>query len=134
MRSIPFPRRSRRPADVFAPSATEAPLRTPSWPGNPADDWTPLRLAPEDPNLLSGYAAGGMSAERQSRCRILEVSRVEHERALRAAADALAFEAAVAENTLIVHPDNVAAAAYLDLIRAALPVISGRALPLAVTR
>ena len=134
VRSIPFPRRHRRPVDDFAPSATVAPPRTPSWPGNPADDWTPLRLAPEDPTLLSGYAEGGMSAERQSQCRILDASRAEHERFLRAAADALAFEAAVAEATLIVHPDDVAAAAYLGLMRAALPVVSDRALPAAVTR
>jgi hypothetical protein len=134
MRSIPRPRWSRRPADDFAPSATAAPPRTPSWPGNPASDWTPLRLAPEDPTLLRDYAQAGMPAELRPSCRILKASRAEHERALRAAADALAFEAAVAENTLIVHPDDTAAAAYLDLMRAAASVVSDRVLPLAVTR
>jgi hypothetical protein len=131
---IPRIPRPARPADDFAPSATGAPPRTPSWPGNPADDYTPLLLAPEDPELLRDYGHAGLPDGPRPPCRILAASNTEHERLRRAAADALSFEAAVAENTLIVHPDDTAAAAYLDLMRAALPVVSDRALPLAVTR
>jgi hypothetical protein len=134
VKSIPWPLRSRRPADGIAPSATSAPQRTRSWPGDPADDWTPLLLAPEDPYLLRGYAQAGMPAELRPSCQILDASRAEHERARRATADALAFEAAVAENALIVHPGDTAAAAYLGVMRAAASVVSDRALPLEVTR
>lgn len=140
MKRIPRIRPGRRPADGFAPSATTAPARTPSWPGNKTDDWTPLRLAPEDPWLLREYARGALNAAEdrpQCRCRILDASRAEVERQRRTAAlaDALAFEAAAAEAELILHPHDPTAAAYLELLHAAMPVVSDRAtLPLAVTR
>lgn len=123
----------KRPSDGIPPSASPAPFKPRGQ--YAVDDWTPLLLAPEGPNLLREYAGTGMPQRPQS-CRILGASRLEHERQKRTAlAAALAFEAAVAENELILHPDDAAAAARLDLFRAALPVVDDRrALPLAVTR
>lgn len=116
--------------------------RTPSWPGpRPTgdDDYTPLNLPPEDPFLLRAFpypVDEYGTFHRQPSCLILGASRTEHERQRRTAAlaDALAYEAAVAEDTLILHPDDDTAAGYLNVMSAALSVITGRALPLAVTR
>lgn len=137
MRSISFSLKRERLNDAITPSATATQPRAASWLGRPpADDWTPLRLEPEDPNLLQDYLRAGMPSEARPACRILEASRTEQERQRRTAAlaAALDYEAAVAEATLILRPNDVTAAAYLDLMHAALPVVSDRALPLAVTR
>lgn len=140
MKSIPRILRRERPNDVIPPSAIPAPRRAPSWP-RPADsERTWWNLPPENPNLLSADpppAADYGARHRRPSCLILGASRTEHEHLRRTAAiaDALAYEVAVAENTLILHPDDLAAAAYLDLLHAALPVVCDRrALPLAVTR
>lgn len=139
MRSIPLRQRNRRPADDFAPSATSAPPRMPSWPGRPDDVYTPLSLPPENPYLLRAFpypvAADDVDGLRPP-CRILDASRTasDHQRRTAALADALAYEAAVAENVLILHPDDATAAAYLRVMRAALPVVADRALPLELAR
>lgn len=130
-----------RPNDGIPPRAARpAPYRAPGQYAT-SDQFIPLQdLPPENPFLLKAfpYAVdeyGGF--RRRPSCLILGASRTEHEhlRRLAAAADAIAFEAAVAENTLILHPDDSGAAAYLDLLHAAMPVVCDRpALPLAVTR
>lgn len=141
MKSIPRLLGRARPNDGITPPAGAVPQRVPSWPRHAAGaDYTPLNLPPENPFLLRAFPYPvdeyGTFRRRPS-CLILGASRTEHERQRRTAAlaDALAYEAAVAENTLILHPDDATAAAYLDLLHAALPVATDRpALPLEVTR
>lgn len=141
MRSISWSLKRQRPNDAIKQDASPTPHRPPSWPRPAAEDGTWWNLPPENPNLFS--AADPAPAEqygarhRRPSCLILGASRTEHERQRRTAAlaDALGFEAAVADATLILHPDDVGAAAYLDLLHAALPVVSDRrTLPLALTR
>lgn len=128
-----------RPTDDITPGASPAPDRTPGQYAR-TDVCVPLRLPAENPNLLQAYPHPvdeyGIPVRRPS-CLILGASRTEHERLRRTAAlaDALSFEAAVAENLLLLRPDDTNAAAYLDLLNAALPTVADRpVLPLAVTR
>lgn len=126
MRSISRILNHLRPNDGIAPSATPAPPRTPSWPGSSkaGDDYTPLNLPPENPHLLRAFpypAPPAWSDDTRPPCRILAASHTEQERQRRTAA--LAFERAVAENTLILRPDDATAAGYLAVLTAAQPVI-----------
>lgn len=134
MRSISRVFNRKRAADGIPPSASPAPYR-PAGQYARHPDYVPLRLAPEDPNLLRDYARGtrGLSPS----CLILGASRADHERMRRTAslADALEFEAAVAENLLILHPGDPDATACLELVRGALPTVVDHPIgPLAVTR
>ena len=140
MRSIARVLNRLRPNDGITPNgARPAPYR----PNGPytrhPDDYVPLRLPAENPNLLLAYpnpvGPDGTPRPRPA-CLILGTSRLEHEHQRRVSdtADALAFELAVAENLLILHPDDVDAAAVRDVLHAALPVVVDRvALQLAVT-
>jgi hypothetical protein len=133
MRSISRLFKTERPSDGIAPSAIPAPWRAPAQ--YASDDYTPLRLAPEDPNLLRDYARGtrGLSPS----CLILGASRADHERMRHTAslANALEFELAVAQNTLILHPGDPAAERCLELLQVALPAVTDHQItPLAVTR
>jgi len=139
MRSIAELFSRKRPADGIRPSATPAPFRPAGQYGRD-DGYVPLRLPAENPNLLLAYpnpvGPDGTPRPRPA-CLILGTSRLEHEhqRRVATAADAIAFELAVAENTLILYPDDVDAAAVRDVLHAALPVVVDRAaLQLAVTR
>ena len=134
MRSISRILGRQRPNNGITPCATPAPHR-PAAQYARGDDYTPLRLAPEDPNLLRDYAQGtrGLSPS----CLILGASRADHDRMRRTAslAHALEFELAVAENTLILHPDDQDAARLLELLQIALPTVTDHpVMPLAVTR
>lgn len=129
-----------RPNDGITPKgASPAPSR-PAGQYARHPDYVPLRLPAENPSLLLAYPnpvnADGTPRPRPA-CLILGTSRAEHEHQRRVAdtADAIRFELAVAENTLILHPDDGDAAAVLDVLHAALPVVVDRAaLQLAVTR
>lgn len=138
--SIPRILGRRRPNDGILPSASPAPYRPAGQYARHPDDYVPLRLPAENPNLLLAYPnpvdQHGIPRPRPA-CLILGASRLEHEHQRRVAnaADAIRFELAVAENTLILHPDDAGAAAVLDVLQAALPVVADRVtLPLAVTR
>jgi hypothetical protein len=122
--------RRARPIDGIAPSASRCGV----------DDYVPLNLPPENPFLLRAFPypvdEHGRFQHRPA-CLIFGASRVEHERQRRTAAlaDAIAFELAVAENTLILHPDDADAAAVRDVLCSALPAVTDRrTLPPAVTR
>lgn len=131
MRIIPRVMRRARPIDGIAPGASVAPHKPAG--RYPADGYTPLALAPEDPFLLRDYPRADMPPS----CLILGGSRAEHEHQRRTAAvaDTLGYEAAVAEAVLILHPGDATAAGYLAVLNAALPVVCDRrTLPLAMTR
>lgn len=139
MRSISRVFHRKRLTDGITPSARPA-LYRPDGPYARHPDYVPLRLPAENPNLLLAYPnpvdENGTPRPRPA-CLILGTSPAEHEHQRRVSdtADALAFELAVAENLLILHPDDVDAAAVRDVLHAALPVVVDRvALQLAVTR
>jgi len=128
----------KRPADGIPPSARPA-LYRPDGQYARHPEYVPLRLPAENPNLLLAYPTpvdeNGVPRPRPA-CLILGASRTEHERVRRTAALAagLSYEAAVAENLLILHPEDTDSAAYLELLNAALPVVTDSVtLPLAVT-
>jgi len=128
----------KRPTDGIPPCARPA-LYRPDGQYARHPEYVPLRLPAENPNLLLAYPnpvdPDGTPRPRPA-CLILGASRAEHEHQRRVSdtADALAFELAVAENLLILHPDDVDAAAVRDVLHAALPVVVDRvALQLAVT-
>lgn len=151
MRMIPRIIRRARPNDRIAPSATPAPFKPAGRYPAASDDYTPLSLPPENPFLLRAFPRPGRTsvpgwmlrtvdlaavAGRPS-CRILGAYRAECERQTDAAAllDRLEFEAAVAEDLLILYPGDVAMTAYLAALNDARPTLSERRdLPSAVIR